>query len=95
MRSFLSQKLPCLVNLKTYVAVVIKFYFLYDERIRRFGVYSGNPNNEYVLCKIMALSEFEIKKCEKVVKEYVEKHRPPVHLRNEVDLSFRVQGQSV
>ena len=43
----------------------------------------------------MALSEFETKKCEKLVREYVEKHRPPSHLRNQVDLSFRVKGQSV
>jgi len=45
--------------------------------------------------QIMALSEFEIKKCEKIVREYVEKHRPPAHLRNEVDLSFRIREQSV
>ena len=43
----------------------------------------------------MALSEFEQKKCEKIVRQYVEKHRPPAHMRNEVDLSFRVKGQSV
>ena len=43
----------------------------------------------------MALSEFEIKKCEKIVREDVEKNRPPAHLRDKVDLSFRVEGQSV
>lgn len=43
----------------------------------------------------MGLSEFEIKRCEKIAREYVEKHRPPPHIRNEVDLSFRVKGQSV
>ncbi len=43
----------------------------------------------------MAFSEFEIKKIQKVVGRYIEKHRPPVYLRNEVDLSFRVKGQSV
>ena len=43
----------------------------------------------------MALSEFEIKKIEKIVREYIEKHRPPPHIRSEVDLSFRVKGQSV
>jgi len=42
----------------------------------------------------MALSEFEIKKCEKLVRQYVEKHRPSAYL-HEVDLSFRVKGQSV
>jgi hypothetical protein len=43
----------------------------------------------------MALSEFEQKKIEKIVREYVEKHRPPAHIRDKVDLSFRVKGQSV
>jgi spore coat polysaccharide biosynthesis protein SpsF (cytidylyltransferase family) len=43
----------------------------------------------------MALSEFEIKRIEKVVGAYIEKHRPPVHIRNELDLSFRVEGQNV
>ena len=43
----------------------------------------------------MALSEFEKKKIDKTVRTYVEKHRPPIHIRNKVDLSFRVEGQSV
>ena len=43
----------------------------------------------------MGFSEFEIEKYKKIVREYVEKHRPPPHIRNEVDLSFRVKGQSV
>jgi hypothetical protein len=43
----------------------------------------------------MALSEFEQKRVEKIVREYVEKHRPPAHIRNKVDLSFRVKGQSI
>ena len=43
----------------------------------------------------MALSEFETRKAEKLVGEYVEKRRPPPHIRNEVDLGFRVEDQSV
>lgn len=43
----------------------------------------------------MALSEFEIKKCEKLVGEFIEKRRPPPHIRNELDLGYRVKGQSV
>lgn len=43
----------------------------------------------------MAISEFETKRCEKYVSEYVEKHRPPAHLRNEVDLCYRIENQSV
>lgn len=43
----------------------------------------------------MAFSEFEKKKYEKLVGDYVEKHRPPPHIRNDLDLSFRIEGQSV
>jgi len=43
----------------------------------------------------MALSEFEIKKCEKLVGEFVKKHRPSLHIRNELDSGFRVEGQCV
>ncbi|MBL4783457.1 MAG: DUF3024 domain-containing protein [Porticoccaceae bacterium] len=43
----------------------------------------------------MAISEFEIRRCEKLVGEYVDKHRPPPYVRNEVDLSFRIKDQSV
>lgn len=43
----------------------------------------------------MALSEFETKRCEKLVSEYVERRRPPVHIRPELDLGYRVKDQSV
>lgn len=43
----------------------------------------------------MAISEFEIKKCEKLVSEYVERHRPPPYMRNEIDLAYRIENQSV
>jgi hypothetical protein len=43
----------------------------------------------------MAISEFEIKRCEKLVGAYVERHRPPAHIRNQVDLNFRVIDQSI
>jgi hypothetical protein len=43
----------------------------------------------------MALSEIEIKRVEKIVGAYVERRRPPIHLRSEVDLAFRVTNQSV
>ncbi len=43
----------------------------------------------------MSFSEFEIKRYEKIVSEFVSKRRPPAHIRNEVDLSFRLVGQSV
>ena len=43
----------------------------------------------------MALSEFETKKIEKEVSAFVEKRRPPPQLRDELDLGYRVKGQSV
>ena len=43
----------------------------------------------------MALSEFETKRVEKMVAQFVEKHRPPQNIRNKLDLAFRVEGQSV
>ena len=43
----------------------------------------------------MALSEFETKKIEKEVGSFVEKRRPPPHIRPELDLGFRVKRQSV
>lgn len=43
----------------------------------------------------MAFSEFEIRKYEKIVGQFIEKRRPPSHIRSQVDLAFRVDGQSV
>ncbi|RDH86841.1 MAG: hypothetical protein DIZ78_08115 [endosymbiont of Escarpia spicata] len=43
----------------------------------------------------MALSEFENKKYEKAVKAFIAKNRPPAHIRKELDLSYRLKGQSV
>lgn len=44
---------------------------------------------------VMALSEFELRRCEKLVAEFVQKRRPPLHLRALVDLAFRIDGQSI
>ena len=41
------------------------------------------------------LSEFEQKRCERIVGAFVESRRPPSHLRGKLDLGFRVNGQSV
>ena len=43
----------------------------------------------------MAISEFEIKRCESIVQKYIDGRRPPPHIRPELDLGFRVTGQSV
>lgn len=43
----------------------------------------------------MALSELERKRCAKVVGEFIESRRPPPHIRPQLDLGFRLEGQSV
>lgn len=43
----------------------------------------------------MSFTEFELKRCEKLVGQFIEKHRPPAHIRNELDLAFRISGQSI
>jgi hypothetical protein len=43
----------------------------------------------------MAISEFEAKRCEQIVQRYLDRRRPPPHIRSEVDLGCRVIEQSV
>lgn len=43
----------------------------------------------------MALSEFENKKWEKELQAYIETIRPPSHMRNEVDIQFKIDGQNI
>ncbi|MFZ0485566.1 MAG: DUF3024 domain-containing protein [Arenicellales bacterium] len=43
----------------------------------------------------MALSEFEKRKCEKAIAAFMKKRRPPPHIRKELDLGYRIEGQSV
>jgi hypothetical protein len=42
----------------------------------------------------MALSEFEIKRIEKLVGDFIEQRRPEPSIRDEVDLSFKISDQS-
>jgi len=43
----------------------------------------------------MAFSELDIKRIENAMKEFLTKHRPPPHIRAELDIGYRVIGQSV
>lgn len=43
----------------------------------------------------MALSEFEIKRAEKAIGAFLAKRRPPPHVRHQVDMGYRISGQSV
>ncbi len=44
---------------------------------------------------IVTLSEFETKRCERLVAEFIERRRPPPHIRTQLDFGFRINGQSV
>lgn len=44
---------------------------------------------------MMAFSDFEQKRYAKIVSAYVETRRPPVHIRGELDIGFRIVGQSI
>jgi hypothetical protein len=43
----------------------------------------------------VALTELEAARVRKAVGAFVERRRPPPHIRQEADLAFRVSGQSV
>ena len=43
----------------------------------------------------MAFNDIDRKRAERLVGAFVEKRRPPPHIRPQLDLGFRVQGQSV
>ena len=43
----------------------------------------------------MAISEFEIKRCEKELEKFLVKHRPPAHIRNKFDIGYSIKNQSV
>jgi hypothetical protein len=43
----------------------------------------------------MPLTELEIKRCEKAVACFLERRRPPLEIREKVDLACRIDGHSV
>ncbi len=43
----------------------------------------------------MAFSEFEIKQIEKHARDFLDKRRPPISIRKEFDLGYRIDGNSV
>ena len=43
----------------------------------------------------MALSQIELKRCELALAAFLERRRPPPHLRDQVDLGHRITGHSV
>lgn len=43
----------------------------------------------------MALSELEIKRVEKTMDGYLARHRPAPHIRSQLDIGWRLTGQSL
>jgi hypothetical protein len=43
----------------------------------------------------VAFSEFETHRYSSIVEKYVATRRPPPEIRNELDVSFRIEGQSL
>jgi hypothetical protein len=43
----------------------------------------------------MAFNDFEKKRYEKIISEFLERRRPHPSIRNQLDLSFRIKNQSV
>ena len=44
---------------------------------------------------VVVLSEMDMARCEKEVAKFIERRRPPPHIRAKLDLGFRLQGLSV
>ena len=42
----------------------------------------------------MALSEFELKACQRDLDSFLERRRPPPHIRPQLDLGYSIKGQS-
>ena len=43
----------------------------------------------------MALSELELKRCEKALAQFLERRRPSPHIRDQLDISYKISGHSV
>lgn len=43
----------------------------------------------------MAFSELELKRCERDLARFMERRRPPPHIRPRLDIGYRIKGQSV
>lgn len=42
-----------------------------------------------------ALTELERKRCEKALTDFMARRRPPPHIRDQLDLGYRIEGQSI
>lgn len=43
----------------------------------------------------MAFTQLELQRCKKVLTQFLEHRRPPAHIRDQLDIGYRITGQSV
>jgi hypothetical protein len=43
----------------------------------------------------MAFNDFDMKRIEKAMDAFLAKRRPPAHIRTDLDIGYRISGQSV
>ena len=43
----------------------------------------------------MAISEFELKRCQRELEKFMAGIRPPAHIRKQLDFGYRIENQSV
>src|SRR5687767_11987845 len=43
----------------------------------------------------MALTQIELQQCKKALAQFLERRRPPEHIRDRLDIAYRISGQSV
>ena len=43
----------------------------------------------------LALTEFERKRCEKSLADFMARRRPLPHLREQLDIGYKIEGQSI
>lgn len=43
----------------------------------------------------MALTELELKRCERALTDFMARRRPAPHLRDQLDVGYRINGQSI
>ena len=64
----------------------------WGEGVGRWHTRSENSQTEKAY---MALTELEIKRIEKAVEAFMDKHRPKPDIREQLDLGYRIVGQSI
>ena len=43
----------------------------------------------------LALTKLERKRCEKALTDFMSRRRPPPHIRDQIDVGYRIEGQSI